>query len=245
MKAVSAIPAATVALRIVRKIEVRFANGSTKSGTAFLAPARGRLLTCAHVVDDEEDGPALEVRVTAQNGNSYTTRILDLDKSVDLASLEAKESGSHPSGQSALPQVGEDVIFAGLPQGVRTASVFPGMVSAVGAQLIPFPRCEMIQIAGMINNGNSGGPLVNYKGEILGVITAKYVPLLQQIDKLRLELESIPQFPREVGLGKIDFAAFVNMTIKSMWQLAAVLRLVQVGTGWAVPASQFSRVGGS
>ena len=102
----------------------------------------------------------------------------------------------------------------------------------------------MVQIAGMINNGNSGGPLLDANGAILGVITAKYVPLLREIDRLRQDLEKIPQFPRDVAIGQIDFSAFVNLTIKSMWQIAAVLRLVQVGTGWVVPSKFFDRVGG-
>jgi S1-C subfamily serine protease len=118
------------------------------------------------------------------------------------------------------------------------------MVSAVGQGLIAYPRCDIIQVAGMINNGNSGGPLLDSTGVLLGVITAKYVPLLQEVDKLRKDLESIPQFARGVVIDKIDFSAFVNLTIKAMWQLAAVLRLVQVGTGWAVPTKYFDRVGG-
>jgi hypothetical protein len=76
------------------------------------------------------------------------------------------------------------------------------------------------------------------------MVTAKYVPLLQEIDRLTLALAAIPQFPRDVVIGTIDFSAFVNVTIKSMWQLGAVLRLVQVGTGWAVPAKYFALVGG-
>jgi len=96
----------------------------------------------------------------------------------------------------------------------------------------------------MINNGNSGGPLFDgVSGRLLGVITAKYVPLLQQIDRMVQDFEKIPQFPSAVGVQGVDFGRFVNLTIKSLWQVAAVLRLVQVGTGWAIPSKYLERVG--
>ncbi len=147
--------------------------------------------------------------------------------------------------QSALPQVGEQLISAGSPRGVSVPSVFPAMVSAIGTRLVTFPRCELIQVAGMINNGNSGGPLLNSASEVVGVITAKYVPLLAEVDKLASGLEQIPQFPSDVAIGSIDFGQFVNLTVRSMWQLAAVLRLVQVGTGWAVPSKFVESLGGT
>jgi len=232
------------AMRIVRSLEIQFATGPSKSGSAFLAPVSGKLLTCAHVVIDDQRRHANRIFVRAPGGASYKARVLAVDESVDLACIEASETEAPSNARDDLPEVGEQIVFAGSPQGVVRSSVFPGMVSAVGPGLISFPRCEVVQVAGMINNGNSGGPLLDSNGAILGVITAKYVPLLQEIDKLRQDLEKIPQFPRDVAIGQIDFSAFVNLTIKSMWQMAAVLRHVQVGTGWAVPTKFFDRVGG-
>lgn len=231
-------------MRIVRSLEVYFDNGPSKSGSAFLAPARGKLLTCSHVVVDDQGRRANRVVVKTPTGATYETKVLTSEESVDLACIEAKEGVEPSTARVDMPDVGEQVIFAGSPQGVTRSSVFPGMVSAVGAGLISLPKCDVVQIAGMINYGNSGGPLLDANGAILGVITAKYVPLLREIDKLRQDLEKIPQFPRDVAIGQIDFSAFVNLTIKSMWQMAAVLRLVQVGTGWAVPSKFFDRVGG-
>jgi hypothetical protein len=167
-----------------------------------------------------------------------------VDAATDLACLETGHGETPCSSRTELPSEGEQIIFAGSPQGVNRSSVFPGMVSAVGANLVTAPKCEVIQLAGMINNGNSGGPVLDVNGMVLGVITAKYVPLLREIDKLTTELQQIPQFPSNVGLGGVDFSAFVNVTIKAIWQTAAVLRLVQVGTGWAVPAKFFGKVGG-
>jgi S1-C subfamily serine protease len=232
------------AMRIVRSLEVHFASGQVKIGSAFIAPVKGRLLTCAHVVTDEQKQPANRVIVRTPNSGSYEAKILTTNEIVDLACIEASETIESSTAQENIPEVGEQIVFAGSPQGVTRSSVFPGMISAIGKGLISFPRCEVIQIAGMINNGNSGGPLLDVNGAVLGVITAKYVPLLREIDKLRQDLGNIPQFPRDVLIGQIDFSAFVNLTIKSIWQMAAVLRLVQVGTGWAVPAKYFNLVGG-
>ena len=233
------------AMRIVRSVEAHFATGPSKTGSAFVAPSKGKLLTCAHVVIDDQGRRASRVLVRTASGANYEAQVLAADESVDLACIEAAESISPSKAQDSLPEPGEQVVFAGSPQGVTRPSVFPGMISGIGSGLVSFPRCELIQIAGMINNGNSGGPLLDVSGAVLGVITAKYVPLLREIDKLRKDLEGIPQFPRDVAIGQIDFSAFVNLTIKSMWQIAAVLRLVQVGTGWAVPAKFFNRVGAS
>jgi S1-C subfamily serine protease len=176
---------------------------------------------------------------------ALAARISNVDREHDLAWLETDDPAEPPTISVGLLHVGQQMIFAGRPQGVKRISVFPGMVSAVGTDLVNRPRCQLIQIAGMINNGNSGGPLVDVDSRaVVGIVTAKYVPLLMQIDKLTRALGEIPQFPSSVALGGIDFARFVNLTINSMWQIAAVLRLVQVGTGWAVPARYFANARG-
>jgi S1-C subfamily serine protease len=240
------INAATEALRIVRKVQVEFPTGPPDFGSGFLAPVEGRVITCAHVVVNAAGEQASRIRVgPGTSSRRDDARLVELDRSRDLAVLElSRVSGAPSQGQTELPRIGEQLVFAGAPRGVTTSSVFPAMTSAVGDGLLGRPRCELIQIAGMVNNGNSGGPLLNESGEVVGVITAKYVPLLVEIDKLTAALEQIPQFPSEVGIGDVDFSQFVNLTIRSMWQLAAVLRLVQVGTGWAVPSKFLVDIGG-
>lgn len=231
-------------MRIVRTLEVYFPSGPSKTGSAFLAPAKDRLLTCAHVVVNDQGHKASRVRVSLPNGGGYEAQVDQVNEEHDVATLTTPETEPPPQAAATLPEVGEQLIFTGLPQGLTKASAFPAMVSAVGTGLVTRPRCDLVQMAGMINNGNSGGPVLDAAGRVIGMVTAKYVPLLQEVDRLTIALAAIPQFPRDVVIGTIDFSAFVNVTIKSMWQLGAVLRLVQVGTGWAVPAKYFALVGG-
>jgi S1-C subfamily serine protease len=196
------------------------------------------------VITGEAGEKAKHVRISTTGRPATAAAVVAIDTEHDLALLSTEDPTGPPETSTVLPPVGKQVVFAGLPQGVKRISVFPGMVSAVGNDLVRYPRCQLIQISGMINNGNSGGPLLDVDSSaVVGMITAKYVPLLVQIDELARGLKAIPQFPSSVGIGDIDFAKFVNLTIQSMWKLAAVLRLVQVGTGWAVPARYFARVG--
>jgi len=130
------------------------------------------------------------------------------------------------------------LVFAGLPVGVTGPSVFFGILSARGKGLITQPKCELLQINGMINLGNSGGPVFKSGSKsVIGVVTAKFVPLLREIDKLNEILKSIPQFPSEVAVGQIDFSKFVNLMIQALRSISGSLRLVQVGTGYAVPTN--------
>ena len=232
------------AIRIIRTIECYFPNGPNVRGSAFLVDDSGVLVTCAHVVVNGLGERANEIRVTKIDGDSYKGHVGQIDLRHDIATIETGIDEKAPRISASLPNLGKQVIFAGQPQGISKPSVFPGMVSGVGLNLLNRPKCELIQISGMVNNGNSGGPVLDANtNEVIGVITAKYVPLLQEIDKLTEMLEAIPQFPSDVGIGNIDFARFVNITISSMWQLGAVLRLVQVGTGWAVPVQYFTEIG--
>jgi len=233
-------------MRIVRKVEAWFPSGPPKRGSAFLAPAGGLLITCAHVVTNDAGERANRVIVDDPAGATYSTTVAQVDDPHDLATIVTSETTAAPTRETGLPKVGEDVVFAGLPLGVHRVSVFPGMVSAVGDSLLAQPKCELIQIAGMVNNGNSGGPLLNANGAVIGVITAKYVPLLREIDKLLQDLTAAPTFPKGVQMNiGIDWGSFFEFTIQTTKQLGEVLRLVQVGTGWAVPAKYFTEVGGS
>lgn len=218
------------AIRILRRIETTFADNSKINGSGFLANRSGLVITCAHVVSKDRQG-IREIRV---GGNQGKLRALYAD--IDLAVIETAETETSSSGDSRSLELGRHLMFSGFPTGVAGASLFSGILSAQGDSLSTFPRCRLLQINGMINSGNSGGPVFLAGGtEVIGVITAKYVPLLREVDKLLEILRSMPQFPSEVAIGQIDFSKFVNLTMQAFLTISGSLRLVQIGTGFAVP----------
>jgi len=223
--------AAEACLQSLVKIESHFPDGRNLMGSGFAGDHPNEIVTCDHVVFDSGN-EATRVLV-----DGHEASILKRYRDIDVAILSCDSPNPSRFNDSGDPKIGAQVYFAGYPSGVRTASVFQGMISAIGECLISTPSCKVYQINGMINSGNSGGPLVAVDGTVLGVITAKYVPLLLEVDKLLKILKDMPQFPSEVGIGKIDFSKFVNMMIASLKVIAGSLRLVQVGTGYAVPIS--------
>ena len=145
---------------------------STATGSGFVIDADGSILTNEHVVDG-----AKSVYVAFADGTSKKAEVIGVDKVFDLALLRVKASADelHPLtlGSSKNVQVGETVVAIGNPYGYdRSATA--GIVSAVGRS-ISSPDSNDIQIPGAIqtdaaiNHGNSGGPLLDSKGEVIGI----------------------------------------------------------------------------
>ncbi|MFQ5911589.1 MAG: trypsin-like peptidase domain-containing protein [Nitrospinota bacterium] len=138
------------------------------TATAFVVHSDGYLLTAAHAVKD-----AANVEV-AIGGKSYNAFVLGVDKKRDLAVLQikAKNLPILPLGNSNTVEVGEEVRVFGFPLASalgESLKVTRGIVSGIqtkGAQ-------KVFQIDAAVNPGNSGGPLVNEEGEVIGVINAK------------------------------------------------------------------------
>jgi len=213
------------ALRVLRRVWVMFSDNSQKSGSGFIGPEPGTVITCAHVVS-EPGASVSQVKV-----GSEPARLQELYSDIDLAVLECRERETSQFGDADSLAVGDALMFAGIPAGVAGPSV-----------LVEFPKCELLQINGMINSGNSGGPVFGAGDtSVVGVVTAKFVPLLLEIDNLRDILRNIPQFPSEVAVGQIDFSKFVNLTVRALRSISGSLRLVQVGTGYAIPMNLMPR----
>jgi serine protease Do len=138
-------------------------------GAGFFISADGYILTNNHLVES-----TTSVRVITVQGDDYTAKVKGTDPRTDLALLkvEGKNFPFAELGDSAKVKVGEWVLAIGNPLGMDH-TVTAGIVSAKGRQLgvgSNVPQLEdFIQTDAAINRGNSGGPLVNMKGEVIGI----------------------------------------------------------------------------
>jgi serine protease Do len=140
------------------------------TGSGFIISPDGVILTNAHVVRD-----AKEVTVKLQDRREYRARVLGSDPKTDVAVLkiDAKNLPTVPVGRSSDLKVGEWVLAIGSPFGLDS-SVTAGVVSAKGRSLPDDSNVPFIQTDVAVNPGNSGGPLFNTKGEVVGINSQIY-----------------------------------------------------------------------
>ena len=147
-------------------------------GTGFIVHSDGYILTNYHVVRGNDSMVVTVVGETqAQN---YTATIVKLDAAMDLALLKIEPRAPlrvAPLGDSDRTQVADEVIAIGSPFGLDL-SVSRGIISAKRKALVieGTVHRDLIQTDAAINQGNSGGPLINRSGEVIGVNTAIYTP---------------------------------------------------------------------
>ncbi len=143
------------------------------SGSGFIITEDGYIVTNYHVISG-----ASEISVVVPGfENPFPAVLIGTDNRMDIAVLKIESDDKLPQmtlGDSDLLQVGELAVAIGNPFGELAGTVTVGVISAVNRELeIDGIKYSLIQTDASINNGNSGGPLVNSYGEVVGVTNAK------------------------------------------------------------------------
>ena len=135
-------------------------------GSGFVIDPSGLVVTNYHVVQD-----AFEIIVTFSDGSRLPGKVLSGSRLADLALLKVQADHPLPTvhwGDSDKLQIGDQVLAAGDPFGIGL-SITAGIVSALNRNIQDLPYDDFIQTDAMINHGNSGGPLFNMRGDVVGV----------------------------------------------------------------------------
>jgi serine protease Do len=141
---------------------------SSAQGTGFMINSDGYLITNAHVLADSSGNLASNIQAITSDQTSHNAQFIGYDANLDIALL--KISGQYTPlklGNSSNVEIGEKVIAIGNPLGLQF-SVSEGIVSAIdrqGSNGLNY----YIQTDAALNPGNSGGPLINQNGEVIGI----------------------------------------------------------------------------
>jgi len=170
--------APAVANIITRAVEYDFFENAVPvegAGSGFVIDPRGYVLTNNHVIEGAES-----IAVTLGDRSRYPATLVGTDPRGDIALVKIDPKGKAivalPLGDSASLQVGQAVLAIGNPFGF-SSTLTTGVVSAIGRTVQTSDTSfidQAIQTDAAINRGNSGGPLLNSRGEVIGVNTAIY-----------------------------------------------------------------------
>ena len=145
----------------------------TSLGSGFIVDAAGYIVTNNHVIQDAD-----EITVALQDGTRLEAEVVGRDPKTDMAVLKVKPTRKLTAvrfGDSDKARVGDWVVAIGNPFGLG-GSVTAGIISARNRDINSGPYDDYIQTDASINRGNSGGPMFNLDGEVIGINTAIFSP---------------------------------------------------------------------
>ncbi len=147
------------------------------SGSGFIISPDGYILTNYHVIQTADE-QGLDITVNLYNGDSYTAAIVgkDAENDVALIKIDGENLPALVLNTSGDLMVGQTVYAIGNPLGELTYSMSNGIVSALDREITVESNVSinMFQLTAAINSGNSGGPVLNERGEVIGIASAKY-----------------------------------------------------------------------
>lgn len=172
------------------------------SGSGFIYTENGYVITNHHVVEG-----AAELKISLPDGRTVDATLIGGDVQTDVAVLKIEAEGlsALPIGDSAAARVGEFVLAIGDPISADelSGSVTFGILSALSREInIEGFVNEYLQTDAAVNPGNSGGPLINMRGEVIGVTSAKYTSA------------GVDEYGQNISSEGIGFALPINNVIE-------------------------------
>ncbi len=185
------------------------------TGSGFVFAKKGILVTCNHVVKD-----ANAILIKFFDNQHIPAKIVVRDEEHDLALLKFDDDSRLPISLANVEDVkeGMPIIFSGYPLSIQDLTTHQGIISAITKDATGITT---YLIDGTVNSGNSGCPLMNSRGEVIGVVNAK-----------RREQSDLLSKVEDMKLGAMSLH---GVDLVQIYQ--ALINNVQLGIGYAVPAS--------
>ena len=149
-----------------------FTRNYVSSGSGFFISNDGYVVTNYHVVKENQD-----LRVTTYDGSEYAAVLAGYDENNDVAVLKIDADSTPVTlGSSSAMTVGDDIMVIGNALGDLSYTFTDGLISYTNRkiQTSAGPTINMFQTNAAINSGNSGGPVYNMDGEVIGIASAKF-----------------------------------------------------------------------
>ncbi len=214
------------------------------SGSGFVFSSDGLILTNSHVIDNSD-----KLNITLLDGDEFTAEVTGIDKDTDIAIIKIFGSGYTPAklGSSSDLKIGQLVIAIGNPLGYQH-SVSVGVLSGVG-RTMRTPDGHLIdnilQSDAAMNPGNSGGPMIDTNGEVIGINTA-IIPYAQGLS-FSIGIDTAKEIARYlIGEGKVTKAFLglmvneieINPRIRNYYKLNSKKGIMIIGLEKSSPASR-------
>jgi serine protease Do len=171
-------------------------------GSGFLINPEGYMLTNNHVVKD-----ATEIKVRLSDGREFSAKVVGTDPATDLALVRLDQPPANlpfvTLGDSDKLEQGDFVLAIGSPFGFRESATY-GIISAKDRQLTGSPFDDFLQTDAAINSGNSGGPLFNMRGEVVGINTAIVAPQIGSGVGFAVPVNLAKQLIPQLQTGKVS-----------------------------------------
>lgn len=190
-------------------------NGLTAHGTGVVIKSGGIILTNAHVVSDIRN-----VTVVFCDGESYAGQVMYTDKESDLAIVKVDRLGLKPIAFAEPDSAfaGQSVIAIGTPLSLSMRnSASKGIISGVNVS-VNGAYYPLLQTDAAINGGNSGGPLLNMKGQLVGINSAKYAGVGVEGLAFSIPLDTVNYVLNQFEKNGTVIRADLGVTLENSWE---------------------------